>query len=438
MHYSLPKFGPTSGSGKGNNTIINNYNGIQSLDHSYPFLGSTETEYETRVGGYNYIYNNTNYNVHATDHSSVEAEYNWWGASPPPTAKFYEDGTSGIDYEPYLTSMGKISVLASESSMLQKSNNDFSSQPSSVQITISKASGNNITGNVSNNVTIPDHITLEDLWIWAENLWYFNMPEDAIGILKELIKRFPETPEANHALVIIADLCQSIRLNNLSEYLNSLVNDKKIDTELQVIALDLLVGAYLEEEQVNQAIETAEQIIDEFPDSEREFYSLYNLFLIYLNDIKDSTQVTATLEILKQKYPNEELTYMARMKMGENVDLSNLERIKAEEFVQITEEVPEEYHLNTNCPNPFNPATEISYQLPEDSFVELKIYDILGREIITLVQGDHSAGLKRVQWNGRDEYGVPASSGMYIYNIHARSLKSDKEFHKAHKMMLFK
>ena len=94
--------------------------------------------------------------------------------------------------------------------------------------------------------------------------------------------------------------------------------------------------------------------------------------------------------------------------------------------------LPKDYTLNQNYPNPFNPSTTISYALPKTSFVTLRIYDMLGREIKTLVNNQQNAGTNMVQWNGDNNFGTKVSSGTYIYVIRA------DEFYSAKKMVLLK
>ena len=79
--------------------------------------------------------------------------------------------------------------------------------------------------------------------------------------------------------------------------------------------------------------------------------------------------------------------------------------------------VPTEFAVMQNYPNPFNPTTMISYTLPEASFVTIKVYDMLGREVRTLLSGDVSAGYHSIEWNGEDNFGGRVSSGTYIYRV---------------------
>ena len=93
---------------------------------------------------------------------------------------------------------------------------------------------------------------------------------------------------------------------------------------------------------------------------------------------------------------------------------------------------PVSYNLFQNYPNPFNPTTVISYSIPKSSNVTLKIYDILGREVKTLVSTEQVNGLHSVQWNGDNNYGARVSSGIYLYRIEAG------DFIQTKKMLLIK
>jgi len=92
----------------------------------------------------------------------------------------------------------------------------------------------------------------------------------------------------------------------------------------------------------------------------------------------------------------------------------------------------EEFRLNQNCPNPFNPVTSLRYDLPEDGLINITIYDMMGRVVKTLVNGSQTAGFKSVQWDATNDRNEPVSSGLYLYTIQAG------EFRQTRKMVLLK
>ncbi|MCX6134935.1 MAG: phosphodiester glycosidase family protein [Ignavibacteriales bacterium] len=83
------------------------------------------------------------------------------------------------------------------------------------------------------------------------------------------------------------------------------------------------------------------------------------------------------------------------------------------------QDLPAAFSLSQNFPNPFNPATAISYQLLAISSVTLEVYDVLGREVITLVDGVQAPGSHSVRWDGRDGRGEAVSTGVYLYQLRA-------------------
>jgi hypothetical protein len=94
--------------------------------------------------------------------------------------------------------------------------------------------------------------------------------------------------------------------------------------------------------------------------------------------------------------------------------------------------IPEVFALHQNYPNPFNPTTTLRYDLPEQSNVNIIIYDIMGRQVKTLVNTTQDAGFKTVIWDATNDYGKPVSAGVYLYQIQAG------EFIQTKKMVLLK
>jgi len=98
--------------------------------------------------------------------------------------------------------------------------------------------------------------------------------------------------------------------------------------------------------------------------------------------------------------------------------------------------LPTSFQLNQNFPNPFNPSTTISFDLPTRSKVTLTVFNLLGQEVSTLIDKDLPANSYKVEWDGRSDTGESVASGIYFYKLIAEA--SDNEFVETKKMMLLK
>ncbi len=94
---------------------------------------------------------------------------------------------------------------------------------------------------------------------------------------------------------------------------------------------------------------------------------------------------------------------------------------------EIAENIPTSFALDQNYPNPFNPRTEISFALPEKSDVNLTVYDLLGRQVKTLISNRLDAGYHTIAWRGDDNSGKPVSSGIYFYRIEAGDFSMNRK-----------
>ena len=108
----------------------------------------------------------------------------------------------------------------------------------------------------------------------------------------------------------------------------------------------------------------------------------------------------------------------------------------AVEEVILGELVPTSFQLKQNFPNPFNPSTTISFDLPVRSKVTLTVFNLLGQKVSTLIDKDLPAKPYKVEWDGRSDSGASVASGIYFYKLIAES--ANKEFVETKKMMLLK
>ncbi len=135
---------------------------------------------------------------------------------------------------------------------------------------------------------------------------------------------------------------------------------------------------------------------------------------------------------LPSKYPNRD-----RMLQFVKTAVLGTEILSAGEPVQTAD--ISNYILLQNYPNPFNPTTKIQYQLPFESRVKLTVYNIVGQEIITLVNEVQTSGIKSISWDANNGWGQSVASGIYFYRIEI-SLISDptKKFVQVKQMVILK
>jgi len=152
--------------------------------------------------------------------------------------------------------------------------------------------------------------------------------------------------------------------------------------------------------------------------------ALFQKFMYYFSGKEDREKAYQVLERLKEFYPESMLVSEAQgllKNMVIHLAKGNVGKVSAESV-----SVPSKSELFGNYPNPFNLTTVIKYSLEENTKVSLKIFNILGQQIKTLVNDYREAGTYSVIWNGRDSQGIEMPSGIYLYVLKA----GDKVFTK--------
>ena len=85
------------------------------------------------------------------------------------------------------------------------------------------------------------------------------------------------------------------------------------------------------------------------------------------------------------------------------------------------------FAIYPNFPNPFNPITQIRYDLPKNNLVNISIYDIQGRKIRTLINTNQSVGFHSCYWDSKNDLGAIVAAGVYIYSIQTGEFKATKK-----------
>ncbi len=379
----------------GCNDIYNNGgDGVYASNSSYPKLGSSSA-----YPGNNNIYNNSGYEVSNRSSDLIYARYNWWGSGGPSPSDFY----GAVSYLPYLSEQcGIASASSGESPAIQVENSPA----------YFNAMGLQQYGNGQVNTA---------LQMFIHVLNNFPNSEGAFFALQHVIEIMREIDQQDQILPFLAELSS----NNVGTPLHWYA-------DLQRVFILERAGNY---EDAIQLIESVLQ--DSTIDAETEYATTLHRAMILSNGLQqNNAAIQAYTEFLASNPPVD----LAIIAQGELERLTGLPLPqglgkRAVEETSITQ-LPDKFGLTQNYPNPFNPITSILYDLPEKSMVVLKIYDLMGREVITLINKVENAGFKNVMWDGKDKYGRALSSGMYLYRINAVSKETEKRYHETRKMVL--
>jgi hypothetical protein len=187
-----------------------------------------------------------------------------------------------------------------------------------------------------------------------------------------------------------------------------------------------------------------EGVLDDRTISVRCYHDLPACLVLNVSDtarFKLSTYILKYLDSLPQRfrvdfYPGTEENYHEYLTIKDSVSgfiLKTVDLIGGETTStdvidpDLPAAIPSEFILHQNHPNPFNPSTEISFELPRRSEVRLTIYNILGQKIIKLLNGSFPVGRHEVSWDGIDASGYPVAAGIYFYQLQAGEFVQTKK-----------
>ena len=225
----------------------------------------------------------------------------------------------------------------------------------------------------------------------------------------------------NYAFTKLVNFKHKYSTKGILNYLKSLSNNSKHSA----LTKKLIADIDLQENRFDDAINGYNSVISKHSNDFQGINSRFEKMFAYLNIKKDKTKANQILSEIKSMNLTDDIWDM-RIKTAEHLlgipDTNNNENIPLQKNITNVESNPDEYILFKNYPNPFNPSTTISYQLPKDGFVTLIIYDILGREVKTLVNEFKSQGRYSVNFNASN-----LASGVYIYRIKVNDFSTSKK-----------
>ena len=393
-HYSRPlAIGPSSQDYQGYNRIIGGQTATVYIhDHSESVLGTCFSS--DGYAGYNTIYLDIQTDrfahIRAENYANIIAQKNYWGDYPP--SDFYADGTSSIDYSyPLSSDPGGGSSLA-------------------------KILGGLLADALYFNILpFKDEESVESLWLESTELWQSLQYRKALDNCNTLLQNYPDSPYAPLAFLRSVYAKRALKSTDMEDHLQKYVDTKNLRT----MALELLIGEDLSNQRFKAAIEKSKTVIKENPDTEAEYKAMFGLFNLYATDLDDKENARTMLDAMKEKYTDYGLTQMAQFEMGETVDwqLAKPIAFRKEPEPEVVSILPDKFQLKPNYPNPFNPSTNISFALPEESSVQITIFDLTGREIWRSVKSNYPAGNYTITWNGVNQSGANVVSGIYIVRM---------------------
>lgn len=380
------------------NEIVNNTTyGIKAYGQSTVFAGE-----EDIVGG-NSIFGNGTYDAEARLNSTIWAINNYWGTSRPSQSQFYADGESSIYYEPFLKN-----------------------PPAGMRVNSAKQPRGYIAsaGRESQANESPGSFSRGGNLSWRMRLLAFlaehNHPR-LIALGDSLLKTTLTNTDIRFVLSAMQHSSVFQRNSTFIPYLRAFMQNGGAGA-LKRLAGAFLLQNYLKHSRLAAANGWIQAIQTQFPNTELEVFALLKAFhikLFYENDLAGALQA---YQNLNNKHPEHNYSRLAKIQLETAPGISSrLQRHTPKAFSRQEKKtsLPQSYSLAQNYPNPFNPSTIIEYALPEQSKVVLKIYNMLGEEISTLVNRVQGAGIHQVIWNGRDFQGKPVASGVYIYRLRA-------------------
>lgn len=403
--YSNPRFGDVLLADPGNNVIRNSAIAALHAVNSTPFLG---IGCERVYGGWNSVYGDVLL-VNAEKGAYVSANWNWWGGDPPKTEQFTSDGESWIDYDCWMTYDPNEGMMPSGSSTLTLGGKGGDDPPPILSITPERAK------------------LLQALSLRGQGDY-----RRALGVYANLIRLSPNALEARVALSELRNTFHDFILSSNDSTLQGALEDSlrahrgsHPNALLRRLAKALVATEITNRRDFASAIAEYQQLLQSAITDVDRAICLFALFNINANGVRDRNEAQHYLTQLQNQYPTDIRTRVASARFASMIDAqggNGMQKPSIAGGPEVMTSLPTEFALLQNYPNPFNPSTTIKYNLPIDAHVTLKLYDVLGREVLTLVDeqakgGYHSTTLDASRF----------SSGVYFYRIQAGDFSQTKK-----------
>lgn len=419
------RYGSDPDMNDGYNIIYNNNIGVYCTSASEPYLR---------------LYNNlvnSDYDIYAFNNvDDIYAESVYWGEDPPNESQMYHDrGISWIHYVPWLDDW----VFPGGMAMMSKRMSpDASKAFADKYLSNASSSEDDSTAKVYNRIGrqyfyeakhLERRQRFEGVPVNPDSIRALYLK--AIAEFEFVINIYPHSPIAQFSLDHLVSTHWAMEEGKqVFSYLEQLA-DRYPDKMLGGIALELSIRNLLDEGKYDQAIATIENLRARFPNTEMSKNLLLYSGIIYKYYLDDKKTAKEIFEATIQQYPEDDDLVAWTIMELEELDISK----PGGKTSGGTE--TDALVLFQNYPNPSNPTTNISYRISATGKVSLKVFNILGQEVKTLVDEYKEAGHFTIHWDGSNNRGREVASGVYIYRIEIQTVNQETMF-KSRKLMLLR
>ncbi|PID28506.1 MAG: hypothetical protein CSB55_04560 [Candidatus Cloacimonadota bacterium] len=260
-----------------------------------------------------------------------------------------------------------------------------------------------------------EDIDAESIYMSGLNQLYHKEYIDSYNSMKEVINYYPESKYAKKALGFLPYINKAVNGSeeSLIEYIDTISDDA-----LAQVKLEAKVLIRINQKQYEEAISLYDAILSDPPNEVKELLAELDQAYCYYK----LSENNRSLPQISRRKPTSKAEYYEI-----HQDIYN--KIMEKTGNNFNDSVPEVKKIScTNCPNPFNPETSISFSLPSAGKVNLAVYNTKGQKVKTLTEDVYEKGSHSVIWNGKDETGNAVSSGVYFYrlNLDGKTVKTNK------------